>query len=292
MNKILSFSYVRFSAKEQTLFAKRMSFLIKAGVPLLECLHLIRRQTKSKAKARVFDLVITDVSNGQYLATSLGKFRHLFGDFSVNLIRVGEQSGILSQNLAYLADELAKKHALRRKVIGTLVYPVFITVATLGVTSLLAVFIFPKLMPIFTSLHVELPWTTRMLIAVSDFLRNDWLYSLLSIFFVITAWFILRRQFVGIRYLGDRLILGIPLAGSITQKYNLTNFSRTLGLLLRSGVHLTEAMSIVAEITRNLVYRRAYERIAKGIVRGESVSRGLEREGKIFPDILTCEYLE
>ncbi len=282
-----SLTFVRFSVKEQTLFAKRLSFLVKAGVPLLDCLHLIRKQTRSRAKVKVYDAVIKDVANGQYLSTSLGKFKRLFGEFAVNIIRVGENSGILSQNLAYLADELTKKHALQRKVIGTLVYPIFITVATLGVTSILTVFIFPKLMPIFTSLHVELPWTTRALIATSDFLRNDWLWLILAIILVFTAWFVLRAQFVVVRYFGDRLLLNIPLAGSIARSYNLTNFCRTLGLLLKSGVHLSEAMNITAQTTRNLVYRGACERIAKCIVKGEPISRQLEKEKKFFPDILT-----
>ncbi|TSC69385.1 MAG: type IV pilus assembly protein PilC [Parcubacteria group bacterium Gr01-1014_56] len=291
MNKRISFfnslTFVRFSVKEQTLFAKRLSFLVKAGMPLLDCLHLIRKQTRSKAKVQVYDAIIKDVTNGQYLSTSLGKFKRFFGEFAVNIIRVGENSGILSQNLAYLADELSKKHALQRKVVGTLVYPIFITVATLGVTSILTTFIFPKLMPIFVSLHVELPWTTRALIATSEFLRNDWLYLILSIIFILAAWFILRRRFIQVQYLGDRVLLRLPFAGAITRSYNLTNFCRTLGLLLKSGVQVSEAMVITAETTNNLVYRRAYIRIAKCIVKGEPISRQLEKERPLFPDMLT-----
>jgi len=282
-----SFSYVRFSMKERLLFAKRLSFLIKAGVPLLECLHLIRKQTKSKAKQKIYDSIIEDVSNGQQLAGSLAKHSKLFGEFSINIIRVGEMSGILSQNLAYLADELSKRHALQRKVIGTLVYPVFITVATLGVTGMLTVFIFPKLMPIFTSLHVDLPWTTRALIAISNFLSADWLWLILGIIATLAALFFARRQFRGFQYFGDRLLLRLPLAGAVAVSYNLTNFCRTLALLLHSGVHLTEAMNITADTTRNLVYRSAYKQIAKGITKGETISRSLERRKDIFPDMLT-----
>jgi len=279
--------FVRFSVKEQTLFAKRLSFLIKAGVPILECLHLIRKQTKSKAKGRVYDAVIKDVSNGQYLSTSLGKFTRLFGEFAVNIIRVGESSGILSQNLAYLADELSKKHALQRKVVGTLVYPVFITIATLGVTGILTVFIFPKLMPIFASLHVELPLTTRILIATSEFLRYGWFYLLLGIIFVVVLWFVLRAKLKEVRYFGDMLLLYLPFAGRIARAYNLTNFARTLGLLLKSGVHLTEAMHIVAETTRNQVYRRAALRMVDSITKGQRVSEQLAKEQRLYPDILT-----
>src|ERR1017187_6513864 len=96
----------KFSNKEQILFAKRLGFLMKAGVPILESLQLLKSQMKSKASRLIFSSVIADVSNGQYLSAALAKFKNTFGDFAVNIIRVGEQSGILSDNLNYLAEEL------------------------------------------------------------------------------------------------------------------------------------------------------------------------------------------
>ncbi len=269
------------------LFAKRLSFLVKGGMPIVECLHLIRKQTKSKSKGRVYDSVIKDVSNGQYLSTSLKKFNKLFGDFAVNLIKVGENSGVLSQNLAYLADELQKKHALRSKVIGALVYPVFITVATLGVTGALTAFIFPKLMPIFTSLHVELPWTTRALIALSAYLRDFGLYTLLGIIVFAIGFMVLRSKYERLRYWTDAFILKLPLVGRMARSYNLTNFCRTLGLLLRSGIPLTEALHICADTTPNRIYREACQNLAKHVTKGEPVSRQLERTPVLYPDMLT-----
>ena len=281
------YSFIRFSTKEQTLFAKRMAFLVKAGVPLIECLHLIRGQTPSKTKKRVYDSIISDVANGQYLSTSLAKFKRFFGDFAINLIRVGEESGILSQNLAYLADELQKKHALQRKVLGALVYPIFITVATLGVTTVLTAYIFPKLMPIFTSLHVELPLTTRALIAISAYLRDWGLWTVFGLGLLITAFFLIRNRFEQVRMFADRMLLKIPLAGNMTQSYNLTNFCRTLGLLLRSGLTLASALKITGETTKNRVYRAVCLDLSERIMRGEPISRGLASYPNLYPDMLT-----
>ena len=278
---------MRFSVKEQTLFAKRLSFLVKAGVPILECLHLIGKQTRSRAKGRIFEQVIKDVANGQYLANSLQKHGKFFGDFAINLIRVGETSGVLSQNLAYLADELHKKHALRRKVVGALIYPLFITVAVLGLTTALTAYIFPKLMPIFTSLGVDLPLTTRALIAISAYLRDWGILTLILFVLFLVGVFVLRANLKIVRYYLDYFILRIPITGSIAVTYNLTNFARTLGLMLHSGVHLTDALAKTAQTTPNMVYRAAYMRMAHGVVKGEPVSRTLEREPKLFPDMLT-----
>lgn len=287
MNKVFSsLSFVRFSTKEQTFFAKRMSFLVKAGVPLVECLQLIRSQTKSKAKGRVYDSIIAEVSAGQYLSNSLATFKRLFGDFAVNLIRVGEQSGILSQNLEYLADELQKKQVLQRKVIGTLIYPIFITVATLGVTTVLTAYIFPKLMPIFASLHVQLPLTTRALIATSAYLHTWGIITALGLIALFIALFVIRNTYESARLWGDRILLRIPLAGSVARAYNLTNFCRTLGLLLRSGIMLCEALAITAETTTNRVYRESCVRLAEQITRGEPLSRGISARPDLYPDML------
>ncbi len=278
--------FLRFSVKDQTLFAKRLSFLVKAGVPIVESLHLIRKQTKGRGKTRVYDAVIDDVSNGQYLSTSLAKFRRLFGDFTINIIKVGETSGVLSQNLLYLADELAKKHALQRKVMGALIYPIFITTATLGVTGMITVYIFPKIMPIFTSLHVDLPLTTRILIAASVFLQS-WGVTLILAFVVIAGVFaFLRSRVEWLRYRVDWLLLYIPIVSNITRAYNLANICRTLGLLLKSGLFLSESMVVVAETTGNRVYSKACFEVAQCILKGEPISRSFELRNDIFPDTL------
>lgn len=293
MNKFFNLSinidsdkFARFSIKEQTLFAKRMSFLVKAGVPLVDSLSLIRNQTKSKSKGRIFDKVIHDVNNGQFLATSLGKHRHLFSNFAVNLIRVGEESGILSQNLAYLADELHKKDILRRKVVGALIYPIVITLATFGITGILTMYIFPKIMPIFGSLHVTLPLSTRMLIATSDFLRLYSIWLMLAVIAGLVGFAIINHHVKAVRFFWHRSMLSIPIFGGMAKSYNLANFCRTLGLLLKSGVHLADAMIMIAETTNNLAYRKSFENVAASIIKGEPMSRQLGRDQNLFPDIL------
>ncbi len=277
----------RLTLKEQIFFAKRLSFFIHAGVPLIEALDIIRTQTKAKTKKELFNSIQKDIAEGQYLATSLARTGGIFNDFAINIIRVGEGSGILKENLSYLADELTKRKELRSKVTSALVYPAFITVATLGITILLTVFIFPKIMPIFVSLHVPLPLTTRALIAISAFLKSWGLLTLFLLILVCIALLILRNTYVRVRLITDSLLLSLPLAGSIAKNYNLANYSRTLGLMLRSGIPITTAMGVVSETTPNLLYKNAYAEITDVLVRGETVSQGLSRFPKLFPDVLT-----
>jgi len=281
-----SFFSPRFSLKEQTFFAQRLAFLINAGLPIVDALHILREQSRSKAHNKVFDQIIDLTSSGQALSKSFERFPKIFGQFAIHIIRVGETSGSLSQNLQYLADELKKRHALRRKVVGALVYPAFITIATLGITLLLTVFIFPKILPIFSSLNVPLPATTRAVIWLSVFLSQWGLFLLLGIIVaVILSAQIIKRSEI-IHYYYDSLLLRIPYAGKMIRYYNVANATRTLGLLLKSGSRLSESLLITADTTPNLVYRREFIELANVVDRGERMSVYLLEKQHYFPDIL------
>lgn len=282
-----SFGSNRLSNKEQTMFAKRMSFLVKAGVPLIESLSLIRTQTKSKSKSALYDKVIEDVNNGQFLSASLSKQGNMFGEFAVNLIRVGEESGILSQNLSYLADELEKKEALRRKIVGALVYPAVITVATLGITGVLTMYIFPKILPVFSSLHVALPLSTRILIAISGFMHNYGAWVFLCLFAAVGGFVMAKNKIPRVRFMTHGLILRLPLFGRMMKSYNLANFTRTLGLLLKSGIQVSGALEMTTQTTGNLVFKEAYKDIHRSVMMGLPISHSLAKHDYLFPDLLT-----
>jgi type IV pilus assembly protein PilC len=277
----------RLSTKDQTFFAKRLSFLMNAGVPILESLHMIREQTRSKSYARVLDKLIVSISNGQSLSSGLSKFKRMFGNFAINIIRVGESTGILSENLEYLADELKKKQALHKKVVGAFVYPVIVTIATLGITSFLMVYLFPKIMPIFTSLHYDLPITTKIVIWISNFLRNDGLYLLGGIALFLIALYIAVKKSPTFRFYFHKTVLRIPIVGKIIQYYNLANCMRTMGLLLKSGISISEALPITADSIENLVYQREFHHLEKTVSRGEKLSSHIRKHRDLFPDVMT-----
>jgi type II secretory pathway component PulF len=278
--------FLHFSTKDRVIFAKRLSFLMKAGVGVHESISIIRDQTKSKRLKKVFAEVADDVARGQYLSRSLARYQLLFGEFTINIIKVGEGTGSLPDNLMYLADELGKKHALERKVRGALVYPIFITIATLGVTGMLVVFIFPKIMPIFVSLNVTLPWTTRALLSVSNYLSHWGFLTMIGFIAFLAIFEVVRRAYQPLHLSIDWLILKFPIVGSITRSYNCANFCRTIAVNLKSGINLSEATSVTADITRNLIYKRAYQDFAEHVLRGEKISTCMHKYPNIFPDML------
>lgn len=235
----------------------------------------------------MFDQIIEDISNGQFLAKSLGKFNRVFGDFAINIIHTGESSGTLDESLSYLAEELEKKQKLRRKVFGALIYPALIVIATLGITGLLMVYIFPKVMPIFESLDVDLPWTTKVLVWLSVFLSQWGLWLLLGVMaiFVGLWWLISNKE--SAHYMWDKFVLRIPLLGKIALSYQVSNITRTLGLLLKTDMGVIDALKITANTTSNMVYRRQFNGFLDKIIQGESISGQLSERPDIFPDMLT-----
>jgi type IV pilus assembly protein PilC len=279
-------SHGKFSVKKQTFFAKRLSFLIRAGVPMLESMYVIKKQTKSKSEINVFNKVIADVANGQSLATSLGRFKGVFGNFAINIIKAGESSGTLMQNLNYLADELKKKELLRKKIMSALLYPVIITIATFGITGMLIVYIFPKILPIFKSLNAELPLSTRIIIFISDVIRNDGIYIFLGLVVLYIAFYFIIKKVPKAKFIFHGLILRIPFIGPVAKHYNLTNSTRTLGLLLKSGLSLNESLLIAADTTENVQYKDAFNKISSEVMRGKSMSDGIHAFPAIFPDML------
>jgi type II secretory pathway component PulF len=277
----------RLSTRDQMFFARRLSFLVGSGVPLLESLEVLLEQASSRALTRVLARTVEDVRNGKSLAAALGRFSGQFGEFAVNIIRVGESGGALAVNLRHLAEELEKKDALRKKVVSALVYPVFITIATLGVTGLLTVYIFPKITPIFNSLNVDLPLTTRLLIGVSTFLREHGLALIGACVVLAAALVVLHRSVRVFRVFWDRLILTLPIAGGMVQYYNMATLSRTLGLLLKSGTSIVEALYTTRDTTRNLIYFAELDRAIAHVQGGENVSAHFRKHRGLFPPMVS-----
>lgn len=276
----------RLSSKEQVFFIKRLAFLIRANVPILEGLYMVKDQTSSRRHVRIVSKVIDDISNGQSLAKSLGKFPHIFGDFGINIIKVGEHSGTLSQNLEYLADELKRRQELRRKVMGAFVYPAVVTLATLGITGFLMLYLFPKIMPIFSSLHMELPLSTKIVMAISTFLQHWGLTALGVLIAAMIVVTILLRRSKAFHYVFDQWVIRLPVIGSVVRHYNLANASRTVGLLLKSGVTLSTALPLTADTLQNLVYKEEFMKLAECVNKGQEISTHLRTNRLLFPDVV------
>lgn len=289
MNKPNFFSrfFQSIPLQERINFARHLALVIKAGLPVFEGLKIIQAQTESPILNRVIDDLMDSVNNGKFLADGLAKYEYLFGVFFVNIVRVGESSGTLSKNLLYLADELRRSKDLQGKVRSAMVYPVVILCATIAVAGFLTFFVFPKLVPVFATMNVQLPLTTRILLAVLGFLQNYGVYVLFGAIALIIAARVIVKQVKSVRRAVDYGLLYIPVLSNVIINVNMVNFTRVLGLLLKSGVKIVEAIEITANTFNNLVYREVLLNAKEEISKGGQLGTYLAEYKHLFPPLVS-----
>jgi type IV pilus assembly protein PilC len=264
-------------AKKLTQFTRQLSTLQDAGLPLLRSLRILEEQQKPGMMRVAIRLVADDVEAGTSLSESMGKHPKAFARLYVSMVRAGELGGVLDLILQRLADFMERAQALKRKVIGAMIYPaVVITFAFLIVTALL-IWVVPKFKDIFAELGTELPAMTQMLLNLSDFMKNYGAVAIIgSVVGLIVVLKLLKKSRGG-ALLVDKLKLSIPIMGGIIGKTCIARFTRTLGTLLSAGVPILEALSTTADTAGNEVYERTLHKIRSGIREGDSIAKPLRQ---------------
>lgn len=271
------------SITDLSLFTRQLATLSRASLPMEEALKAVAEQTENSRSQRIILGVRSQVVEGRTLATALASFPGSFNQLYRATIAAGEQSGQLDEVLEGLADYVEGQQAIRLKLIGALVYPAFLTILVIGIVTLLMVMVVPDLVQTFESNNAELPLLTRILIAISDFLRTwGWLLGLAIPTGAAGAVYTLRREHI--RYEMHKKLLTLPILGRLIRSINTARLTRTLSILTRSGVPVLEAMTIGAEVISNLPMREAVQRAATKVREGESIHRALGAE-RLFPPI-------
>ena len=274
------------SNQEKIFFAQHLAMIIKSGMSTIEGIELIQNQTKNTGFKKILGTVIKDVQNGQFLSRTLNKYPNVFGAFFINMIRLGETSGTLSENLLYLSQEMRKRQQLESKVRSAMIYPVIILITTISITSGIIFFVIPKILPIFASLKITLPLTTRILIGSISFVKDYFLLLIIGITAIVfaVAWFL---RIPSIRYRWDRGTLTLPLLGKISSYYHTANITRTMGVLLKSGITIIDALEICTSIMTNSAYRKALEETRDQVQRGSTIYKYFATQERLFPSMAT-----
>lgn len=281
----IAFSFLgRVSFLDKLLFVKHLGMMIKAGLPLREGVVEIKEQTRSRKFKKILDNIVSHLDNGESLANSLARYPVVFDELFINLIKAGEASGTLEENLKYLAAQLEKTYGLRKRIKAAMLYPALILTSTFVLVGALAVFILPKLIPLFESFDVELPLPTRILLWLIKTGQNYGLYVVFWILFLFGLFlFISRFRFV--KAINHRIILRLPIARRLTRNVNLAYFSRTLGTLIKSGVPIVEAFNITKKTLSNVVYQDELDKVIVRIQRGEPIVTHFRKKPRLFPPI-------
>ena len=270
--------------KQVAVFSKQLATLINAGVPLVQSLAILQRQLDNKTFEAVIKKVRGEVESGQPLSEALQQHPKIFGRLFINLVRAGETSGTLDTVLERIADFQEKQLALQGKIKSALTYPTVVLVFALGITYFLLTTVVPQFAGILTQLNAPLPFITRMLMAVSNFLQHSGLLLLAIIAVIVLAYRWYYRTPQG-RHMIDDLKLRVPVFGNLIQKSAISSFARTLGLLVSSGVNIIESLEITKGTADNAIVEETIENAKNVVISGDQMSSSLATS-KVFPPMV------
>src|SRR6476659_2065914 len=274
----------KISMRDIVIFTRQFSTMINAGLPLVQALDILAKQSENKALKDVTLAVVFDVESGHTVADALRKHPKAFSDLYVNMVAAGEAGGILDTILMRLATFLEKNDALVRKVKGAMIYPaVIMSVSAIAVVVLL-IFVIPVFENMFGSVGLALPLPTRIVIGASRFLKAYW-WMIGAI--IIVGAYMFKKYYASPngKLVVDRLMLKMPVLGDVLRKSAVSRFTRTLGTLISSGVSILEGLEITAKTAGNRVIQDAIMQSRSSIAGGDTIAQPLQKS-KVFPPMV------
>ncbi|MBU0579111.1 type II secretion system F family protein [Patescibacteria group bacterium] len=262
---------------------RQLSTMVTAGLPLSTALSILAEQSRAEVSIVLND-ILRDIEGGSTFSKALEKKSNIFSRVYTQLVRAGEAGGVLDEILSRLADTLDKQKEFRSKTKGALIYPIIVVITMIAVAFVMMIVVIPKLTEMYADFGADLPFITQLLIDISNFFVGFWWLILALIAgggYLFHSW---RKTDVG-NHAIDKLLLKMPVFGDLKKKIILTEFARTLSLLISAGVSLIKGLRIVSEAMDSISYRDAFEQAASKLEKGLSLSQALGAN-EIFPPIL------
>ncbi|HVA58032.1 MAG: type II secretion system F family protein [Gemmatimonadaceae bacterium] len=274
----------KISMRDIVIFTRQFSTMINAGLPLVQALDILAQQSESPALRDTTRQVVFDVESGHTVADALRKHPKAFTELYVNMVAAGEAGGILDTILLRLAVFMEKNDALVRKVKGAMIYPAVIMSVAATAIAVLLIFVIPVFQNMFSSVNIALPLPTRIVIGLSNFLKNFWWAVGGGLF--AASWMFKRYYATPDGKLAiDRMALQAPVLGDVLRKSAVSRFTRTLGTLIGSGVSILDGLEITAKTAGNRVIQDAIMESRASIAGGETISAPLKKSN-VFPPMV------
>ena len=275
----------RINVPTVALITRQLATLVGAGQPLESAYRTVSKQSPKPLVKRVLLAVRARVLEGHPLSEALTEFPRIFDKMYCASVHAGEQSGLLDLVMERLADYLEAKQALQQKTTLALVYPILLSVVALGLVSVLLIFVVPQIIQVFDGFDQELPQITQWLIAISDFSRA---YGVAIIVAVVILSLVYNQllKLDGFRIVRDKFLLSIPFVKYLVRLSNTARFTRTMSILVSSGVTALDSMHISSEVIINQPMKRAVLAAADRVREGELISQTLEQTGYFSPMVL------
>lgn len=271
-----SFSMSSVSAKELQIFSRQFAVLIESGVPILESLQSIAEGLANKSFKNAINDIIRQVSTGRKLSEAFSLYPKIFSKLYVNLLKAGEEAGVLDEVLDRLAFYIEKSNALKSKITGALWYPVITMIIAFAAVTIVLVFVIPKFQDLFAGQGRELPALTQTVINLSNSLQSNW-HIIVAVLIAIPILLISFYRTSNGRVVIDNILIRIPVFGSLIVKSCIARMSRTLSTLLKAGVQIIEAIDIAANVSGNAVLEKDLLDAKNSIIQGKSFVEPLKK---------------
>jgi len=276
----------RVPMREVVIFSRQLAVMISTSVPIVQALRILVKQTSNINFKIIISNLADEVDGGAKLSQSLGRYPQVYSDFYVNMVRSGETTGKLDEILVYLADQVEKDYDLTRRIRGAFIYPAFILLSLVGVGTVMMVYVIPQLTAILQESGQALPFSTRLLIGVSNFITHQWYVVILLLVGLVVGYVYAGRTVAGRKFL-DRWKLKVPVFGKMFTKIYLTRFCRSIATLIAGGIPLTKTLEITADVIGNVTYKDITLRTIKVIEDGSSIATVFAQESKVVPPMLS-----
>ena len=265
------------------IFSKQFATMVKAGLPILQVLSMLRDQMESPAMKDVVEDIRKSLEGGVTLSTCFGKFPELFDNVYINLVKAGEASGKLDVFLLKIVEALEKKEAIKKKIKGALMYPGIMFTVAITVSAFMLIKVVPVFAKMYDGMGIELPAATATIMAMSDFLRGTGglilLISLVGGFFIFKFLTTKNEKF---KYAWHKQVLKLPIFGDMILKSMLARISLIMGNLSAAGVNLLESIEIAKSVSNNVVVLESLENVKKGVFSGDTLTK-LFLKDPLFP---------
>ncbi len=275
----------KINVRTLSLITRQLATLISAGQPVESAYHAVSRQTPKQQAKRVLLAVRARVLEGFPLSEALREFPRIFDSMYCASVHAGEQSGLLDVVMERLADHMEARQDLQRRTGQALIYPILLSVVAFILVSLLLTFVVPKIVQVFEGFDQELPIVTQWLIAISDFFKNYGVALIIGVVLTIIIYFQLLK-FPGFCKIRDRFYLRIPYISYLVKLSNTSRFTRTMSILVSSGVTALDSMHISTEVINSQPIRESVVKAADRVREGEHISVALDNTGYFSPLVL------
>ena len=271
--------------KEIAVFTRQLATMMRAGVPLLQSFDIVARGSTNPRMTKLLNDIRVDVETGTSLSAAFRKHPLQFDALYCNLVEAGEAGGILEELLDRLAVYQEKTMAIKNKIKSALIYPIAVLVVAFVVLTIIMIFVIPAFKDVFSSFGADLPAPTLFVIAMSEFFVKYWwaIFGFIGggLYFFIQSW----RRSEKMQKAVDRLLLKVPVFGSLVEKSAIARWTRTLSTMFAAGVPLVEALDSVGGASGNAVFAEATEKIQKDVSTGSSLTSSMQTTG-VFPTMV------